>query len=178
MHDDHAARLQSGDGLADNLFAIIRSFPMEDMGKQDNVIGSFDFIFKIITGHEGNAMGQIEFSDHLFGERPGLRQVVDGGLELRIGQAEMNGIGSRSAAQVKQVMSVREVYFSDHPRRYPHGDVEHAHQKAFPPFIATKGGSCPERLSGFDGLIQMGPGFHQMVMVHDHETQIIRRILR
>jgi len=74
VHDDHAARLQSGDGLADDLFAIIRSFPMEDLGKQDDVIGSFDFIFKIITAMKACDWGRSNFSDHLFGEA-GLRQV-------------------------------------------------------------------------------------------------------
>ena len=84
----------------------------------------------------------------------------------------MDGISSGTAAQVKEMFSVGHIDARHNLGGQTHGEVKHAHEKTFAPLLLAVSRPVSLGPARSHGLVQLRPGFQQMVMVHDDVTQI------
>ncbi len=85
----------------------------------------------------------------------------------------MDRIGTGSATQVQKGATGGEIHHGYQPRRQLHGQVEHAHEKRLALLVTLFAYGLPDRLAAGHGFGQPRPGWHQVVVMLNDESQVM-----
>ena len=93
-----------------------RPLAVQDMGEPGDIEAAGEGVAGKIPRNESDAVAEAEGGNCLFGKGAGGGEVVDGGIQLRIGLAELNRIGTGTTAEIEEAPLVPQIDWEIGPR--------------------------------------------------------------
>src|SRR5210317_252132 len=128
------------------------------MGKPGDIIGTArDLVGQSkISAYKVDAVCKLKLLCGFSGKRLSGRPIEDHRFQFWIGKAEVDCIGPRSAAQVKESGTLRKIYLGSDFGTVSHRHIKHTHEKTLSLSLLPVM-SPLFRFSCLYGLVELGP---------------------
>ena len=174
LNEQKTARNERLCGLPHNIGGLVKARAVQDLGEPRHVESAGKVFGGEIPAYEGYPVGHAGVGDDAFRKGAGGGKIKDCGAQAGIVAAEMDGVGSGRAPEIKQMGTARKVNVRDAAFRLRVGDVVHPHEETFPlaRIFGIDGRTVAGRPVLADGLVQLGPAGHKMAVMFHYMPKI------